>query len=164
MVSERGVSGLTHRAVAEAAGVPLGSTTYYFATLDDILEAAMRQALDATRERLLRWAEAMADVDLAAALAELTERTTGPDRAQLLIEYELYLAALRRPPLQPLSREWSEVLVEILLLRTDPVTAKALAALTNGLELESLISGEPLRASQSRPVFRRVIDAGSASR
>ena len=158
VVAERGVRGLRHRVVAEAAGVPLGSTTYYFATLDDILEAAMREGLEANRVRLLAWArELPLDVDLAQALAELAEQSTGPDRAQLRVEYELYLAAIEHPSLQAVSRAWSDVLVEALSLHTDPVTAKALAALDNGLQLESLISGDVLLAAQVGPIYRRVL-------
>src|SRR5437764_249747 len=44
VVAQKGIDGLTHRAVAAAAGVPLGSTTYHFATLDDLLEVALHEA------------------------------------------------------------------------------------------------------------------------
>lgn len=160
VVSERGVAGLTHRAVAQAAGVPLGSTTYHFATLDDILEAAIQKALVDNREERMRWGSTLSDdVDLAEALAELTEQSTGPGRAKLLVEYELYFAALRHPSLRALGRAWNEVLMEVLLPHTDVVTARALATFNNGLELESVISGEPLRASEAQVMYRRVIDA-----
>ena len=41
VIADRGVAGATHRAVAEAADVPLGSTTYYFSTLDDLHREAI---------------------------------------------------------------------------------------------------------------------------
>ena len=44
VVADRGVEGLTHRRVAAVAGIPLGSTTYHFATLDDLLAAAIAEA------------------------------------------------------------------------------------------------------------------------
>jgi TetR/AcrR family transcriptional regulator, regulator of biofilm formation and stress response len=158
VVGERGVAGLTHRAVAQAAGVPLGSTTYHFATLDDILEAALRKALEDNREHRTQWGQTLpANVDLAEALADLTEQSTGPGRARVFLEYELYLAALRHPSLRALSREWNDVLVEVLLPHTDALTARALATLNNGLELESIISGKPTSASEALPVYRRVI-------
>lgn len=42
VVAGRGIAGLSHRAVAAEADVPLGSTTYHFASLDDLLIAALR--------------------------------------------------------------------------------------------------------------------------
>src|SRR5262245_7355383 len=39
-----GIAGLSHRSVAAEADVPLGSTTYHFKTLDELLVAALRQA------------------------------------------------------------------------------------------------------------------------
>ncbi|MYR60896.1 TetR family transcriptional regulator, partial [Streptomyces sp. SID625] len=44
VVGAKGIAGLSHRTVAAEADVPLGSTTYHFATLDDLLVAALRQA------------------------------------------------------------------------------------------------------------------------
>lgn len=44
VVGERGIVGLSHRSVAVEADVPLGSTTYHFSTLDELLVAALRQA------------------------------------------------------------------------------------------------------------------------
>src|SRR6478735_10340617 len=46
VIAEHGVAGTTHRRVAAAAGVPLGSTTYYFADLGDLLRAAFGRLAD----------------------------------------------------------------------------------------------------------------------
>lgn len=44
VVGAKGLAGLSHRSVAAEADVPLGSTTYHFATLDELMIAALRQA------------------------------------------------------------------------------------------------------------------------
>src|SRR5215813_1132900 len=54
VIAEHGVEGLTHRRVGDAAGVPLGATTYYFASREDMLAAGMTTL----EERDLRQAEA----------------------------------------------------------------------------------------------------------
>ena len=41
-----GVAGITHRAIGKAADVPLGSITYHFATLDDIVKLAFQTHVD----------------------------------------------------------------------------------------------------------------------
>ncbi|HWU08014.1 MAG TPA: TetR family transcriptional regulator, partial [Streptomyces sp.] len=43
VVADRGIGGLSHRTVAAEADVPLGSTTYHFASLDELLVAALRR-------------------------------------------------------------------------------------------------------------------------
>src|SRR4051794_41760887 len=44
VVGAKGLAGLSHRSVAAEADVPLGSTTYHFKTLDELMVAALRQA------------------------------------------------------------------------------------------------------------------------
>ena len=44
VIAEHGVAGASHRAIARAADVPLGSITYHFATLDELLAAAFTPA------------------------------------------------------------------------------------------------------------------------
>lgn len=41
VVERDGVAGVTHRTVAREAGVPTASTTYHFASLDDLLLATL---------------------------------------------------------------------------------------------------------------------------
>ncbi|MET9414706.1 TetR family transcriptional regulator [Streptomyces klenkii] len=36
VIAARGIEGLTHRAIAEEAGVPLGATTYHFAAMNGL--------------------------------------------------------------------------------------------------------------------------------
>ncbi|MFD8828405.1 TetR family transcriptional regulator, partial [Streptomyces sp. NPDC059605] len=43
LLAERGMRGLTHRAVDERAGLPQGSTSNYARTRQSLLEAAVRR-------------------------------------------------------------------------------------------------------------------------
>ena len=43
VIAERGVAGTSHRVVAAAAGVPLGSMTYHFDGMADLLHQAFDQ-------------------------------------------------------------------------------------------------------------------------
>jgi DNA-binding transcriptional regulator YbjK len=43
VVAMHGVAGTTHRRIAGEAGVPLGSVTYYFETLEQLISAAFLQ-------------------------------------------------------------------------------------------------------------------------
>jgi len=159
VVAESGVEGLTHRAVATAADVPLGSTTYYFDSLDDLLGAALSEAMAIGVERFGAWSEQLsADSDLASALASLLVEVTGPNREWTVVEYELYVAALRRPSLQHLSLEWADAIRSILNKHVDPLTAEALSLASDGIALKSLIRGSPLTSAEVEPVLRRIIN------
>ncbi|MHA4778187.1 TetR/AcrR family transcriptional regulator [Streptomyces sp. MSC1_001] len=158
VVGRSGIAGLSHRTVAAEADVPLGSTTYHFASLDELLVAALRKA-DEGFGRMLRESPALVarDADLGAALARLLGEWTGGDRARVELEYELYLAALRRPALRPVAAEWTESVVAALSHRTDPATARALVALMDGLCLQVLLTGGSYDEEHARVMLTRVL-------
>jgi DNA-binding transcriptional regulator YbjK len=159
VVAERGIDGLSHRSVAAEADVPLGSTTYHFTTLDDLLVAALRQvcvepptAIEDWRRHLRR------DGPLADRLTGLLEETMAGDRGRARVEYELYLAALRREALQPVAAEWIDSAVAMLSRYTaDIATARALIALIDGLLLQLLLTGRPFDREEAREALARVI-------
>jgi AcrR family transcriptional regulator len=45
VISQDGLGAVTHRAVADEAGVPLARVAYHFPTIDDLLESAAREYL-----------------------------------------------------------------------------------------------------------------------
>lgn len=146
LIPEYGIAGLTHRLVATAAGVPVGSTTYYFADLSELTEAALADSAEATRVVLAEWAAALAVTDdLPATLAALAaECLTQPE--QMLTVNELYLAATRHPELRPLAGVWFEGLVEVLTPHTGPAAARAIAVYLDGALLHAL-AGETTPAA-----------------
>lgn len=151
VVSERGVEGLTHRAVAAAAGVPLGSTTYHFKTLDDLLEAAMRVAKAKTDDEFaLLSARIGADGDLVGALAAYLFRTIAEHVGRTIVEFELYLAAMRRPALRELSMAWGEAMPAMLAQHCSRPVAEAVAITVDGILLKSVAQGYPLDEAETR--------------
>lgn len=159
VVSERGIAGLSHRAVAAEADVPLGSTTYHFASLDDLLVAALRQETDEWLGRVERWERSLApDIALADALAELIGESMSTDRSGLRMEYELYFAALRYERVRPIAAECVDGLVTILRRRTDDdATARALAGLTDGLMLQYLLTDRDYDKAEASAILARAI-------
>ncbi|MFI8823237.1 TetR/AcrR family transcriptional regulator [Streptomyces sp. NPDC053431] len=162
VVGRDGIAGLSHRTVAAEADVPLGSTTYHFASLDELLVAALRRA-NATFGRTLRDSPELADpdTDLATALARIMGRWLGGDRREAELAYELYLAALRRPALRPVADEWVDEVRTALAGRTDPATARGLVAMTDGLSLMYLLGGHGYEEEYARSMLARVLDEGS---
>ncbi|MET9772133.1 TetR family transcriptional regulator [Streptomyces sp. NPDC006415] len=172
VIAADGIAGLSHRTVAAEADVPLGSTTYHFASLDELLVAALRrcnenfvQALRSsglfTEEGDGEWG-GVADTDLAEELTRLLDRWFAGERGAIELEYELYLAALRRPALRPVAAEWTEEAVELLSRRTDPETARALVALMDGVCLQVLLTGGTFDAPYTRKMLERIVEGGGA--
>ncbi|MET7475826.1 TetR family transcriptional regulator [Streptomyces sp. NPDC005648] len=158
VVGEKGLAGLTHRTVAAEADVPLGSTTYHFKTLDELMVAALRQADEGFAKAIAsRGGLTDADADLAVELAGLLGDWLAGDRTGVELEYELYLAALRRPALRPVVAGQMAELADRLARRTDPVTARALVALMDGICLQVLLTGTPYDEVYAREVLARVI-------
>lgn len=105
VIGRCGVGGVTHRTVAEEAGVPLGSLTYYFASKQELLREALRLHVreDAGRLRALATelleSGASGEQVVAAFAAQMGDGP--PDIAQ----FELYLEAARDPELHDVAAE-----------------------------------------------------------
>ncbi|MEU5462666.1 TetR/AcrR family transcriptional regulator [Streptomyces althioticus] len=165
VVGRSGIAGLSHRSVAQEADVPLGSTTYHFKTLDELMVAALRQANEGFA-KVIASRGGLEDprADLAGELAALMGEWLGGERTGVELEYELYLAALRRPALRPVAAEWCEDVAVVLSRRTDPVTARALVALMDGICLQVLLTGTPYDEQYAREVLGRLLPGDGGSR
>lgn len=140
LIPRHGIAGITHRLVAAEAGVPVGSTTYYFADLADLTAAALAETAAATRDALAAWAEELAGgADLPVTLSALTaDWLDHPE--QMLTVNELYLAATRHPELRLLARVWFDGLVDILAPHIGRTAARATAMYLDGVLLHALSS------------------------
>jgi DNA-binding transcriptional regulator YbjK len=110
LISKRGVEGLSHRAVAREARVPLAATTYYFTSLDELLEGALRLFVDEEAERLSALAARLEGQNLAPVeIARLFRSEVEPDVAQ----FDLYVEAARRPRLREVARRSIELYADV---------------------------------------------------
>ncbi|GAA1480171.1 TetR/AcrR family transcriptional regulator [Gordonia sinesedis] len=143
VVLEEGTSALTHRKVATRAGVPLGSTTQYFATLDDLRTAAVLRivgdidvwidALDTAFER---------DGAIPATYAaELSAFLSDPHLVQAA--FALTGSGITADEVQTASRQWTTRFIEMLQRHTTLDGARAIAALTDGLTMHVALLDEP---------------------
>ncbi|MGW2015293.1 TetR/AcrR family transcriptional regulator [Streptomyces sp. NPDC001927] len=103
LLVERGMRGLTHRAVDERAGLPQGSTSNHARTRQALLETAVRRQVELESSVLtldeLPGPDAGPDA-LVDALSLALHRYLTDHRALLVSRYELALEATRRPELR----------------------------------------------------------------
>ena len=164
-----GFDAVRHRAVAEKAGLPLASTTYYFASLDDLVTAAVerhgRDGLAEGRARLAAVADGPApDGELSELFLDqllgAESRENGLDA--VLLRYEQLIGSGRRPYLAPLMRrlrtELDALLVAILARSGRELSAAALrdlVSLIDGAVITALIEADPDPRAAAREVLLR---------
>lgn len=102
VIAREGVSAVTHRAVAAEADVPLSSTTYYFESLDELLEDALLRFVSAETERLAAAAARLDGLELEPLESAQLFRAELEDSS--VAQFELYLEASRRPRLREVAR------------------------------------------------------------
>lgn len=157
LLLEVGAETLTHRMIADRADVPLGSTTYYFASLNDLIEEALelgardsRDALDDLEKRLAQ------EQDIAAVLTSTLHGYLA-DREQLRFWGELYTVASHRPELRPLASLWKDGLVRVLSQHMSEDSARAAAIVIDGVQLHALIDEEMPKEDDLKRFFQLII-------
>jgi len=156
-IAAHGVTGTTHRRIAELAAVPLGSVTYYFATLDDLMTAAFLQLAEQSSQAFSdRMARAKDRDSAKEAIIAIIAGSIWATPRTLLLSYELYAFAARHPPVADVMRRWmgnSRVALERFF---DPLTARALDALVEGIGIHNSIDADPLDEDAIRTIVDRV--------
>lgn len=110
LIAEHGVDAVTHRKVAEAAKVPLGSTTYYFESREHLLRDAFVHYIAHVREHHARFSAKLDPSSIASLVNLLVEMTEWEfeDENRMLAEYELTLYAARDAEVAKHLHDWDE--------------------------------------------------------
>ena len=164
-----GFDAVRHRAVAERAGLPLASTTYYFGSLEELVTAAVdRTSRDELAEGRRQLDQLGAGPVPPGGPAELVlDLLLGPESREggldaVLLRYERLVGAGRRPYLAPLMRalrvELDALLTEILVRSGHPPDAarlRDLVSLVDGAVISALIEADPDPRAAAREVLLR---------
>ncbi|MFF5114070.1 TetR/AcrR family transcriptional regulator [Streptosporangium sp. NPDC000509] len=149
LLADRGMRGLTHRAVDEAAGLPPGSTSNLARTRSALLELTLAR-LTQLESTAFAAAPAPPGADMVEALAEMTAQalwtqlTVG--RRQTIARYELAFEANRRPELRTIydraGERFRDLAVAVLSAAgsSDPVRhGRQFVAFGEGVMFDALI-------------------------
>lgn len=178
VIGARGADAVTHRAVAQEAGVSLSATTYYFESKDELVEQTFLLAAREETERLqglvLELAPQSLSVDqwAAAVSAQLAaDVEEDPDKHVAL--FELGLEATRNQALRGDLQRWQEAHLRLAEMgcravgSSDPaLDARIVVAALTGLMLEQLAGGgadfgEAVMRPTLARLFERLADAGA---
>lgn len=158
LVERHGVAAVSQRRVAAEAGVPPSAVTYYYAAVDDLLVDALIRVNDAYVAAL---ADLPDDADTALrALSKMIAVGSGPDRAHVMAEYELFLLAARRPALRPQTERWNRAVDAFLIPHLpDPDDRAGVCAAIDGLFLRGCtdpgLAAEDVYRALTRLILRR---------
>jgi DNA-binding transcriptional regulator YbjK len=159
VVERDGAAGVTHRTVAREAGTPTSLATYYFATLDALLVAALADVGE-HYERTLREIIDRGHDELGELAGLIAGAATDPGRGRALAERELSTLAARRPALRGLAHRWRQQVSQIgRLYTTDPTALAALVAAVDGLCASVLLADTPPDRDRLRAVLARALGA-----
>jgi len=157
MLVEHGISQITHRKIAQAAEVSLGSMTYYFSGIDSLIREAFSQFTEqvsalfrfnlqqaTTREEAC---EVIADMICGGPLIT-------PYNMQVMLQ--LYACANCHPELKKIMQEWMICSQQSLGLFFDPLTAKGIDAYIEGMTLHYVTDKQPLTRDEVLMFVRRI--------
>lgn len=162
VIAEVGVAGASHRRIADAADVSLGSMTYHFAGMDELLREAFGRFAGSVAERFEQRMAAAQDADEArdAVVAIIVDDVFGDPR-DLVLTHELYTLSARDPRFREITMAWMARSRAALERHFDPETARTLDALIEGLTIHRALDAEQRDPDEVRHTVRRVIGAGA---
>lgn len=171
IIGRDGLGGLSMRALAAEAQMPLGAMGYYFKGKQELIAEAFQRHTQRETERVIKTIsdlrEGLPYQNLADRLADFVIEGLGEARHQLLAEYAFLVESSRRPELARTSTAWQHSLQTRLhgvlasLGSQSPKTdARLILAVLAGLEIDNLAT--PLQPAQVRvvkAVLRRLLAA-----
>lgn len=143
LIAEAGVDALTHRAVAARAGVAVGTTTRYFATIDDLRRHALEHLAGDVDRDLAELEEGLAGADDPVSHLAASMHSDLLDHRTVLAECSLEYAGLFEEDFRELSLRWYTGLTGILTPYFGRVRSEVLAMCLDGAYVNTALTGTP---------------------
>ncbi|MET0435729.1 MAG: TetR family transcriptional regulator [Cellulomonas sp.] len=160
VIATDGVDGTSHRRVAEAAGVPLGSMTYHFTGREELLREAFTRFAQTVADRVTARMQAVPAGDVEAGIRAVVDsilQDVFPTSRELVLTHELYTLAARDASYRTLTHTWMRGSRAALERCFDPVTARVLDALVEGMTIHRALDNEPHDDADVELAVRRIV-------
>lgn len=157
LIAERGVARTSHRGIAERAGVPLGSMTYHFSGMEEILrEVFTRFAEDASARFSAALAAASTREEACEAVVAIVHDDSLASPRGTVLVHELYALAARDSAYRVITTRWMARSRAALELHFDAETARHLDALIEGLGVHRALETPPAGREVTRDAVARI--------
>ncbi|ALE06189.1 hypothetical protein AL755_13150 [Arthrobacter sp. ERGS1:01] len=159
VIAVQGVHAASYRRIAAQAGVPLGSTTYYFADLETLIVSAFETLRDEIEPRYaapLR--NARTETDVVDALVAATCGSTAPTLDDIRLYEEMHLYGARSPRVADLLRDFQKESLVVLRRSLSDGAARAVDALMWGWwSYRALHDDNPLDEGTVRSAYQALM-------
>lgn len=160
VIAEYGVHKTTHRRIAAAAGVPLGSLTYYFEDLTAILEAAFGHLSEQMSGHYQQVLDGAAGTEQACqVVVDLICGNRYAGDKEMTALFEFYSFGNHNERVRALWRDWLLISRRSLMQHFDEDTARVLDVLIEGWPMHRVFEGEPLDRDLVERTVRAVVRA-----
>jgi len=165
VLADRGVAGVTHRAVTEAAGVPLATVSYFWSSIDELTNEALGTIVAEEASGLTEATAGLTgDMSSAEELAAVAARVSAPRRPETIAQFEAYLDAARSDRHRPAVTEAiaafrgaAEATLAGAGLADAAAAAEALVALSDGFALLQLATATDPGPAPLERAFRALM-------
>ncbi len=160
VIAEVGVAGASHRKIAARADVPLGSMTYHFTDMNQVLRVSFEKFADGIATRYENWFREAANADEAReAVVGLIHADLLDSQRELVLTTELYTLAAREPEFRTLTCAWMARSRRALRRFFDEPTTHMLDALIEGLFIHAALDTTPPDRDRTVEAVRRITAA-----
>jgi len=157
VIAEHGVAGTTHRRVAEAANVPLGSMTYHFSGITDLVAAAFEQlSLEISARYSAALNTAQSRDEAREVVVQLICGGLWASERNMVLQFELYAYMARNDRLRKVVADWTARSHQALERHFDPMTARALDALVEGVTIHNFVRSDVIPIEEVRVLVRKL--------
>lgn len=157
VIAEQGVAGATHRRIAERADVPLGSMTYHFAGMDELLAEAFTRLAQRIASRFREILDPATNIEEAReAVVELICGGHWATRQNMILSFELYAYAARNPRMRSVMTDWMASSRKALGKHFPDHMTRALDALIEGTTIHNTASENLIPRDEVRDIVRRL--------
>ena len=157
LIADQGVEGVTHRRVAERADVPLGSMTYHFDGMEDLLGLAFSRFSDSVAETYgLHLGPATTPDEARRGVVDFIFSPFWMDRRNITLLMELYSVVSRSETMRLRVKAWLNEGRILLERHFDTPTARALDGMIEGLIIHRSIDPGLLTREQVQTLVDRL--------
>ncbi|MGP9722717.1 TetR/AcrR family transcriptional regulator [Corynebacterium sp. AOP40-9SA-29] len=156
IITEDGVANVTHRAIASRAGVPLGSITYHF---DGILDVVVEAFAHLSTTMFQRYSDTLSTAEHTGqpveAVVDLVCGSSYGNSEDMAALFEMYIFSRRSSAVTSINREWMRKSRTALGRYFPADVARTLDSLIEGWSVNQFVEG----VSPDREEVRRVVEA-----